>query len=104
MVYLHATIQVAPFKNLEFRRILATAVIPIFEKHGAKLIGSWETAVGNQSEITDIWAFETMAHLEKSTQSLLRDPEWTRVKDTLATMIVKEKTKLLVPLKCSPLK
>lgn len=64
MIYLQATIQLAPSKTSEFRTILATAVIPIFEKHGAKLIGSWETAVGNQSEITDIWAFETMAHLE----------------------------------------
>jgi hypothetical protein len=104
VIYLHATIQVTLFKTVEFRRVLAAAVIPIFEKHGAKLIGSWETMVGNQSEITDIWAFETMAHFEKSTQSLMRDSEWAKVKDTLATMTVKEKTKLLVPLKCSPLK
>ena len=104
MVYLHATLQLAPYKSREFSKFLATSLVPLFEKHGAKLIGSWETIVGNQNEVTDIWGFDSLAHFEASTQSLLRDPQWASVQETMTTMIVREKTKLLAPLKCSPLK
>ena len=104
MIYLQATIQVSPLRSTEFGRLLGNAIVPLVEKHGARLIGSWETAVGSQSEITDLWAFESLSHFEASTQSLLRDPEWQSVKESIAPMIVKERTKLLAPLRFSPLK
>ena len=104
MVYLHATLQLAPYKSREFGKFLATTLVPLFEKHGAKLIGSWETFLGNQSEITDIWGFDSLAHFEASTLSLLQDPQWASVQETMSPMVISEKTKLLAPLKCSPLK
>jgi len=104
MVYLHATLQLAPYKSREFGKFLATTLVPLFEKHGAKLIGSWETFLGNQSEITDIWGFDSLAHFEASTQSMLRDPQFASALEAMAPMVVSETTKLLAPLKCSPLK
>ncbi len=104
MVYLHATLQLTPFKSAQFSKLMTTSVVPLFEKHGAKLIGSWETIVGNQNEVTDLWSFDSVAHFEASLQSLVRDPEWSSVKEAMTPLILKERTKLLTPLKCSPLK
>jgi len=104
MLYLHASIKVQPFRSAEFIRTLGQSIVPLFEKHGAKLVGSWDTAVGTQGEITDIWGFEGMEHFQSTTASLLRDQEWASVKQSVAGLVVEEKTKLLVPLKFSPLK
>ena len=104
MIYLNATLQVVPGKVPEFDKFLGKQFSPYLEKLGARFVGSWSTLVGNQSEITDLWCFENAGHYEEVMQQIMRDPEALPLISTLNTIIAKENTKLMYPLRCSPLK
>jgi len=104
MIYLHVTLEVAPGKFREFNELMSNGLVPLMEKHGAKLIGSWETAVGTRDEVTDLWCFDNMGHFEGSLESLIRDSELRSLLPTVSSVITKETTKLLRPLPFSPLK
>ncbi|MFC1943948.1 NIPSNAP family protein [Chloroflexota bacterium] len=104
MIYYQATLPIAAGKIYEFNDLLANHLQPGFERYGAKLIGSWETAVGTLNEVTDLWGFENMGHFEESFQSFLRDKELRPIWPKAPTIILGETGKLLRPLPCSPLK
>ena len=104
MIYFEATITLAPAKLREFNQLLEQTIVPLWEKHGAKLIGSWETAVGTMNEVVDLWCFNSMDHFNEVLQAFIRDPEMRPLWPTVTSIILGEKNRLLRPLRCSPLK
>jgi len=104
MIYLNATLQIAPGKVVEFDRFLGKEFSPYLGKLGAKFVGSWSTLVGSQSEVTDLWSFESAGHYEEVMQKIMRDPDALPLINTLNSIVMKETTKLAYPLRCSPLK
>lgn len=104
MIYLQATLTLAPGKSREFNEFLGEKMVPCWEKYGAKLIGTWETAVGTMNEVTDLWSFDSMGHFEEAFRSLIRDPDMRSAWPIIPSIILGEKNKLLRPLPCSPLK
>ena len=104
MIYLHATLQLGQGKAREFDEFLGTQFSPYLQNLGAKFVGSWMTLVGNQSEITDLWSFEDAAHYEKVMMTIMRDKQAAPMAATLASVVDKETTELMLPLRCSPLK
>ena len=41
MVYEHRTYNILPGKMQEFVEAFGNVIVPLFEKHGAELIGAW---------------------------------------------------------------
>lgn len=102
MVYLLATIEIKIGEQELFIEALREYV-PIVERHGMKLVGSWRTVVGTVPEITDLWAFKDMGHFEKVRQAIAEDPERQRAYTKAQSHVKHETFKLLTSLPFSPI-
>lgn len=60
MIYELRTYQVVPGKMKNLNDRFANITLPLFEKHGMKVIGFWETAIGEATttELIYMLAFE----------------------------------------------
>lgn len=103
MLYLMATVQLHTGKLQEFNDILSKEYLPVAQKYGQKLVGSWRTLIGNVDEVTDLWAFNSLEHFEKVRASLAENPEWQRAYARLRSVIAAESHKVVSPLPVSPM-
>lgn len=103
MIYMQATIQLRPGTLDDFAETLHKEYIPVAQKHGMKLVASWRCLVGPAEEVTDIWAFESLAHWEKVRQSQAQDPVWRAAYNKVRSYCIIETLKLLTPLPFSPM-
>lgn len=101
MIYLIASIVLLPETVQEFNDILEKEYLPIARKHGAILVASWRTTVGNVDEVTDVWEFESLEKFEKIRQSQFQDPEYQRVRKKIRSLMTSTTHKLASPLPCS---
>jgi hypothetical protein len=104
MIYLIASIILAPEKTGVFNDIMEKEYLPIVEKHGANLIAALRTTIGNVDEVTDIWAFDSLEHFERIRRSQFKDPRYMEVRGKIRALMTAETLKLASPLSCSPLK
>ena len=103
MTYLHITIDVLPGKMDEFHDFWSKTSLPLWEKYGAKHIGSWSTAIGKANEITRLFAFESLAHYEKFQTFLFKEEEGRELQRKVFQYIAGSSFKFLVPAAYSPL-
>lgn len=104
MFYMQATIEVPHENAAKFVEILTNEFVPLAAKHGMRLVGSWQAAVGVQDEFTDLWAFDSLEQYGAAFRSAAKDPEFQKAFDRIRSVAVHEATKLLKPLPVSPLK
>ena len=104
MIYLQATVDVVPGKMDEFHEFWSKTSLPLWEKYGAKHIGSWSTAIGKANEITRLFAFESLAHYEKFQAFLFKDEEGRKLQQEIFQYLAGSTFKFLVPAYYSPLK
>ncbi|MBI4641642.1 MAG: NIPSNAP family protein [Candidatus Tectomicrobia bacterium] len=74
-IYLHRTISVIPTK-LRDHHEFSKALIPITEKHGEKLLGTWRTMVGPSAEIIRLSYHESLGRFEEERRAILADPDY----------------------------
>lgn len=104
MIYLLATVQLNTGKLQEFSDILSKEYLPIAEKQGQKLVGTWRTVVGNVDEVIDLWAFDSLEHFSKVRAALAQNPEWQKAYVRLRSTVAAENHRIISPLAFSPLK
>ena len=104
MIYLMATLDVIPDKMGEFVEFLEKEGVPLFDRFGLKLVGSWTTTVGTMNQVVDLWACESLEHFGRAMTAMVRDPEFRKLDSKLRTITTSETTKLLWPLPCSPMR
>lgn len=82
MIYELRTYQVVPGKMKELNDRFANITIRLFEKHGMKVIGFWETAIGEATttELIYMLAFEDLGHYQRAWDAFITDPEWQETK------------------------
>ena len=68
MIYELRTYQVVPGENEKPERPICNITVPLFEKHGMKVIGFWETAIGEATttELIYMLAFEDLGHYQRA--------------------------------------
>jgi len=74
-IYLHRTISVVPAK-LRDHHEFSKALIPITEKHGGRLLGTWRTMVGPSAEIIRFSYHKDLGQFEQERQAILADPDY----------------------------
>lgn len=105
MIYLLARVNVAAGKNAEFSEIIGKHIAPAWERAGAKLIGSWETIIGNITEVVDLWQFESMTKYDEWGKAQSKDPAVREyLPKLMGTVVLGEQNSVLRPLPCSPMK
>jgi hypothetical protein len=129
MIYEFRTYEVTPGKIESLKKRFQTMSIPLFEKHGIKVIGFWETGtvpkdakvskneygiivetsgtVFQGNELTYMVAFESLQERDRKWNEFRDDPEWHRLRKQSEAdgvkMVISESTKILRPTEFSPL-
>ena len=108
MIYELRTYQVVPGKMKNLNDRFANITIPLFEKHGMKVIGFWETAIGEATttELIYILAFEDLGHYQRAWDAFIADPEWQEAKrltEVGGPLVNIAGSKILEPTDYSPL-
>lgn len=104
MIYLHVTVHVVGGKLQEFHDFWARESLPLWEKYGAKHIGSWSTTIGKTNEIVRLFAFTDMAYYEKWQGFIYGSQGGKELVQKLSPYILDSETKLLSPASYSPLR
>jgi hypothetical protein len=52
----------------------------LFARHGIKVVGFWDTVIGESNELVYICAFDDLAHRQRAWAAFLADPEWQEAK------------------------
>ncbi len=103
MVYEHRTYNILPGKMPEFVEAFGNMIVPLFKKHGAKLIGAWQTAIGQNNEFVYILGFADLAEQERFWRVFRQDEQYKSYGQSgirVAFVI----SKILHPTSYSPLK
>lgn len=102
MIYEHRSYTMLPGKKAEFIESFAR-FMPLFDQYGAKVIGVWQTDVGEGNEFIYILAFQDFAQRERFWDKFRQDQvfiEYQRQGPRIANVI----NKILRPTEYSPLK
>lgn len=101
MIYVLSTCTVVMGRRKEFENMVKE-VTSVYEKHGAKLIGSWWTLGGEGNETVWIYAWKDLKDFEKGQEAVQKDKNFPIEK--VASTIITYSDKILKPLLFSPLK
>lgn len=85
-VYGEWLIQVKPDKGEAYNQLIEVKGLPLFRQAGGRMVGWWNTLVGDLYEHVTIWEYESMAAFEKAVQSLganERFQEFVKLRDPL---------------------
>ncbi|MFC1964145.1 NIPSNAP family protein [Chloroflexota bacterium] len=97
MIYELITVDVIPGKLKEFHDMWLKESLPVWEEHGIKHIGSWETTIGKSNEVIRLFAFEDLAHYERWMQFLAQDEDGKELRGKVWQYIVQLSRKILRP-------
>jgi len=100
MIYEQRRYNLPPGKRREFIELIGEKAMPIYEKYGIKLVGFWETDIGERNECVFMMAFEDLSQREKFWENLRRDEEYAKMPRPCDAITVS----ILRPTKYSPMK
>jgi NIPSNAP len=104
MVYMLATVRVVPGKMEEFKKVFEREMLPAAKKIGWSLAAQWDTTVGTLSEVTDLWAYDDLSHMQRVQEAMSTSPEFQKAFAHIEPLIAHESMKLMVPTALSSLK
>jgi len=104
MIYLEASLRVVPGKMAELMEVFEKEYLPLSNKFGRKMLAQWTTSIGTLDEVTDLWVYDDLAHMQRFNEARAKSPEFTRASARLRALIAYETTRLLIPTKLSELK
>ena len=95
MVYLHVTFSLEAQDAKPFENYYAEVFWPVIREHGFRPVGIWKTLVGRAGEVTEIWAFDSLADYEAKWRALMTDPRLDEIFATTGPMVKQEQFKLM---------
>lgn len=82
-------------------------LMPIFERYGFKLVGAWDTVIGDVPEYTYILAWEDLNTRQAAWAKLNSDEEWSNIKresqEKHGTLVLKTHSQILAATDYSPI-
>ena len=97
MIYELITIDVVPGKLREYHDMWIKESLPVWEGHGIKHIGSWETVVGKSNEITRLFAYKDFNHYEQWISFLSEDEEGKKLRQKVSSYMAGTTRKIIKP-------
>ena len=102
MIYEHRSYSLLPGKRQEFIETFEK-FMPNFDKYGAKVVGVWQTDIGENNEFIYILAFQNFAQREEFWNNFRKDKAFLEYQRQ-GPYAAKVTNKILRPTKYSPLK
>lgn len=104
MIYVLAIRQLVPGKMAQYKEVETKELIPMFNKYGIKMVGHWNTIIGNSYETVNLMAYNDMMHYQKSNEARRTDPESQKLAADLGALTVSNNLRMLEPSEWSPMK
>ncbi len=81
---------------------LFKGILPLREKY-SKLVGLWQSEIGEQNEVTHLWAYADLKLRVEARARALQDPEWQAFLAKASPLLFHMRSTILMPAKFSPL-
>jgi hypothetical protein len=104
VIYALTTNVMVPGKMAENLEIHAKELIPLYQKLGMNLVGSFRYYTGNINQAFAIVAYNDLAAYQKMREVQQKDQDWQRVWAKLNALRVSSNVTLLEPNPWSPMK
>jgi hypothetical protein len=76
MIYEYRAYYVMPGRMPDIQKRFRDVTMKLFGKHGIKVVGFWDTVVGESNELVYICAFDDLEHRQRAWKAFQADPEW----------------------------
>jgi len=106
MIYEYRAYDVVPGRRPDLQRRFAETTMRLFAQHGIRVVGFWETVIGESNELVYICAYDDVAHRERAWAAFMADPEWQgakRASEANGPLVERVVNKLWRPTSFSPL-
>ena len=80
MIYEYRAYYVVPGRMPDIQNRFASITMDLFKKHGIRVVGFWETVIGESNELVYICQYDDLAHRERAWRAFMADPEWQAAK------------------------
>ena len=80
MLYEWRVYEVVPGRMDALNGRFQNITLKLFEKHGIKVVGFWESVIGVTNRLYYMLIWESMAQREKIWNSFQSDPEWIKAR------------------------
>jgi hypothetical protein len=107
MIYEYRAYYVVPGRMPDIQRRFSDVTMRLFEKHHIKVVGFWETVVGESNELVYICAYDDLAARQRAWDAFVADPEWQEAKkqsEMNGPLVERVVNKIWRPTKFSPLR
>ena len=94
-VYWMAVTEVSIGQLSEYHAFAEKEMNPLMEKHGYRIIATWQTIVGEIEEVVMVAEFESMTAYHEARVSLLTSEEWKKVSIKFSEMTKSIKSRFL---------
>jgi type 1 glutamine amidotransferase len=94
-VYGEWRIRVKPDKGPEYNRLIEQSGLPLFREAGGRMVGWWNTLIGDLYEHVTIWEYDDMAAFERAIQFLSKNPAFARFVSARDPLLAGEESRFL---------
>jgi type 1 glutamine amidotransferase len=94
-VYGEWRIRVRPDQGPAYNRLIERSGLRLFRAAGGRMVGWWNTLVGDLYEHVTIWEYDNMAAFEKAIQLLSKDPDFARFVAARDPLLAGEESRFL---------
>ena len=104
-VYGEWRIRVRPDQGPAYNRLIEQSGLPLFRGAGGRMVGWWNTLVGDLYEQVTLWEYDDMAAFEQAIQTLSKDPAFARFVAARDPLLAGEESRFLrlAPARLSPI-
>jgi hypothetical protein len=106
MIYEYRAYYIVPGRMPDIQRRFRDVTMGLFTKHGIRVVGFWETVIGESNELVYICAYDDLAHRERAWRAFMADPEWQAAKkssEAAGPLVERVVNKIWRPTAFSPL-
>ncbi len=106
MIYEYRAYYVMPGRMPDIQKRFAEITLNLFKKHGIRVVGFWETVVGESNELVYICAYDDLAHRQRAWSAFMADPEWQaarKVTEANGPLVERVVNKIWKPTNFSPM-
>jgi NIPSNAP len=107
VLYEMRTYEVVPGRMPAMHARFANHTMGFFRKHGIRVVGFWEAAIGTSNVLHYLLSWDDLAHRERSWSAFQADPEWHRVRDESqrdGPIVARVRNEIWQPTAYSPMK
>ncbi len=76
MIFEERIYDISPGAKKDHQAYLEENAVPVIIKHGAKLVGMWDTIIGERNNLYVLLGWDDLQHRDKSWQKIVKDPDF----------------------------